>query len=158
MIVAIYGVLKSGAGYVPLDPENPAERNQFICKDVSAKLVITFSEYASVFQCTGKEVILIDQINFAGHWPNVEHYDLTPDNLAYAIYTSGSTGMPKGCLVSHKSVASLVKSRVEVEGYQPHWRTLLFPNYVFDVSAGDIFTVLSTGKSVTLPKVLCYLL
>jgi non-ribosomal peptide synthetase component F len=146
MIVAIYGVLKAGAGYVPLDPDNPVERNQFICKDVNAKIIITSGEYASVFQSVGKSIVMIDQIIFSGYWPNIDHHDLTPDNLAYVIYTSGSTGIPKGVLVSHKSVASMLKSRVKAEGYQPHWRSLLFSNYVFDASVGDIFTVLSTGE------------
>lgn len=150
MIVAIFGVLKAGGGYVPLDPENPPERNRFICQDVGAIVAITVTEYASVFDAV--PTLLIDTVNFCGQWTNCPDPKLTPEHLAYAIYTSGSTGMPKGVLIDHKSAASLVESRIKVEGYKSDWRTLLFPNYVFDVSAGDIFTALSAGKNVFLER------
>jgi non-ribosomal peptide synthetase component F len=70
----------------------------------------------------------------------------TSANLAYAIYTSGSTGAPKGVLINHYCISTFITGRKRAEGYQPSWRTLLFANYVFDVSVSDIFVALSVGE------------
>lgn len=150
MIVAMFAVLKAGGAYVPLDPENPPERNQFICEDTAAIVTVTVTEYASVFNAVGVPTLLIDTVDFSGKWTNFPDSNLIPGHLAYVIYTSGSTGVPKGVLITHSSAVSLVESRTKVEGYRSNWRTLLFPNYVFDVSTGDIFTALSAGEQLLL--------
>ncbi|KAJ7793903.1 tyrocidine synthetase 1 [Mycena olivaceomarginata] len=74
----------------------------------------------------------------------------TSANLAYAIYTSGSTGAPKGVLINHYCISTFITGRKRAEGYQPSWRTLLFANYVFDVSVSDIFVALSVGAVLCL--------
>ncbi|KAF7362203.1 Tyrocidine synthetase 1 [Mycena venus] len=74
----------------------------------------------------------------------------TSSNLAYAIYTSGSTGAPKGVLINHSCICTFITGRIRAEGYQPSWRTLLFANYVFDVSVSDIFVALSVGAVLCL--------
>ncbi|KAJ7446903.1 tyrocidine synthetase 1 [Mycena galericulata] len=180
MILAIYGILKAGGAFVPLDPENPPERNRFICEDVGAVVAITFSKHAHIFD-EQLPLILVDNITRKSLNVRGSHEELqvsrtlllfagtgtsdvrtpiartksgspiraadpvTSSNLAYAIYTSGSTGAPKGVLINHYSIATFVTGRILAEGYLPSWRTLLFANYVFDVSVSDIFTALSAG-------------
>ncbi|KAJ7769954.1 hypothetical protein B0H16DRAFT_1776921 [Mycena metata] len=181
MILAIYGILKAGGAFVPLDPENPPERNRFICQDVGAVVGITFSKHAHIFD-DELPLILLDNLTRKSLNVRGSHEEmrvsrslllfegksspegrkslpitrkssaaaiapatLTSEHLAYAIYTSGSTGAPKGVLIQHKSIATFVTGRIMAEGYLPSWRTLLFANYVFDVSVSDIFTVLSVG-------------
>ncbi|KAJ7631853.1 hypothetical protein DFH06DRAFT_694313 [Mycena polygramma] len=183
MIVSLYGILKAGGAFVPLDPENPVERNRFICQDVEAVVAVTVPEHAHIFD-EHLPLILLDKltrtsVNVRGDHEEVQVSrtlllseskgttggrkalpitngrtpsptgaappTLTSNHLAYAIYTSGSTGAPKGVLINHYSISTFVTGRILAEGYLPSWRTLLFANYVFDVSVSDIFTVLSVG-------------
>ncbi|CAG8355140.1 unnamed protein product [Penicillium salamii] len=149
-IVAILGVMKAGAAYVPLSPDNPVDRNSFIIGDVKARLILTESEYVEVFSSVpGLEIARIDD-------PEVDQFPATPasvsvapHNTAYIIYTSGSTGMPKGVQVPHRAAAAAVISMAIAESrYSGEWKTVQFANYVFDASVQDIFNTLSTGGTL----------
>ncbi|OQE16304.1 hypothetical protein PENFLA_c028G04421 [Penicillium flavigenum] len=151
MITIILAILKAGGGFVPLDPDNPPERNNFIVKDVSATIVLTEESLREIFDEADSGVKVVDIYNtnvldYADS--NLDTADLEPHHLAYAIYTSGSTGLPKGVLVPHKSIAAGIESISTAESWQPEWRVLQFSNYVFDVSVGDIFCTLSAGATL----------
>ncbi|TDL26481.1 nonribosomal peptide synthase [Rickenella mellea] len=148
MIVSILAVLKAGGAYAPMDPENPPERNSFIVRDVEAKLVLTSREHAEIFTSIGVDILLVEELDFSGSWPNVAVSDLTPDHLAYIIYTSGSTGLPKGVLIQHGANYISMQSLIEREGCNSTWRTLMFSNYVFDASILDMFTTLGSGATL----------
>ena len=147
-IISILAVLKTGSAYVPMDPENPAERNLFILDQVQAKIVITHSSYTDFAALHSSRSIFIDQL------PDLDSYSTTDthighvNNLAYCIYTSGSTGAPKGVNIQHRTILVAVEGMIIDEGMQPDWRFLSFANYVFDVSVHDIFCVLSTGATL----------
>ncbi|KAF1821211.1 putative nonribosomal peptide synthase [Dissoconium aciculare CBS 342.82] len=150
-IVCILAVLKAGGAFVPLDPDNPIERNNFIVRDVSATIVLTDENYAPLFEQSANTVKIIDVLeldcsSYASE--NLRITGLTPENLAYAIYTSGSTGVPKGVLIPHKSISSGIDSIVAVEGFESSWRVLQFSNYVFDVAIGDIFCTFRVGATL----------
>ncbi|EME85211.1 uncharacterized protein MYCFIDRAFT_135309 [Pseudocercospora fijiensis CIRAD86] len=148
-MVAILGVMKAGAAYVPLNPENPVERNLFIVKDVQAKTLIVHERYLDFCSENGLPAVLIDQMSFDTENVEAPQISVTPDHLAYIIYTSGSSGMPKGVKVPHRSAAAAVTSMEEAEGRgSGEWRTLQFANYVFDASVQDIFNTLSTGGTL----------
>jgi non-ribosomal peptide synthetase component F len=87
-------VLKAGGAFTALDPENPPERNSFIVADVEANLVLTDRDHAEIFTNLGVDVILIDELDLSGMWPNVPS-TITPDALAYVIYTSGKLISPR---------------------------------------------------------------
>ncbi|KAB5562970.1 hypothetical protein GE09DRAFT_1172120 [Coniochaeta sp. 2T2.1] len=149
-MVSLLGVMKAGASYVPLNPDNPVQRNSFIVSDTSAKFIIIHKEYADfVASLPNLEALIIDKVELSTvptHPPTVA---VTPDHLAYIIYTSGSTGQPKGVKVPHRSAASAVTSMAAVEGrHEGTWRTLQFANYVFDASVQDFFNTLSTGGTL----------
>ncbi|PYH91183.1 tyrocidine synthetase 1, partial [Aspergillus ellipticus CBS 707.79] len=145
-------ILKAGGAFVPLDPDNPPERNNFIVKDVQAKIVLTDENLRGIFDGeSNEEVEVVDVYNIDVSdyaITNFRPHDLEPNNLAYAIYTSGSTGLPKGVLISHRSIAAGIESIIHAEQWQPEWRVLQFSNYVFDVSVGDIFCTLGTGATL----------
>ena len=96
LMISLLAVMKTGAAYVPIDPNYPEQRIAYIKEDSNCKLVI--------------DDTLLDQ--FKKKEDNVStlpKVDLSPNNLAYVIYTSGSTGSPKGVMIEHKSVVRLVK-------------------------------------------------
>ena len=148
-IIAIFGIMKAGAAFTPLDPANPYERNSFIIKDVEAKAVITDRANLERCQQFGIEPIVIEDQSlpqtrtYSPHVP-----EMSPDRIVYTIYTSGSTGIPKGVLVQHSAVVASTEGMIEATNVDSSWRSLWVLNYVFDASYYDIFTVFSAGGTL----------
>lgn len=150
-LVAIFGIMKAGAAFTPLDPGNPHDRNAFIVKDVEAKLIITDPKNSDTCSTFGVEAVVaqtLDLSSFTGEAPQVSQ--ATPDSIIYVIYTSGSTGMPKGVLVQHSAVVAATEGMIEATGTDSSWVSLWVLNYVFDASYYDVFTVLSAGGTLCL--------
>ena len=149
MIVAIYGILKSGGAYLPMDPNYPTDRIAYMLEDSSAKAILTYK--ASV----ETEIPVIDLGNkdaFNGSSENIEHEN-TPNDLAYCIYTSGTTGEAKGVLIENKNLTAYVCQFVEYFGIN-HESVILQQAYVgFDTSVEELYPVLvSGGKMVVVDK------
>ncbi|EAQ91556.1 hypothetical protein CHGG_03491 [Chaetomium globosum CBS 148.51] len=166
-VVAILGVLKAGAAYTPLSPENPSERNSLIINESQAKVLVIHQQHAdfahhhhpSPTSPTPLHTIVLNtttaQTWLASQPPTNPHIFTTPTLLAYLLYTSGSTGQPKGIQVPHASAAAAVGSMIIAEGRHPPlspstlpWRTLQFASLVFDASVQDLFNTLSTGGTL----------
>ncbi|KAL5358058.1 hypothetical protein BJX96DRAFT_173097 [Aspergillus floccosus] len=149
-IVAILGVMKAGAAYVPLSPDNPVDRNAFIVSDVGARFALAHEEYLDLIRGDSDlKVIRIDDPEIDALPDTMPDVQIATDGIAYIIYTSGSTGMPKGVKVPHQAAAAAVTSMAVAEGrYSGEWRTVQFANYVFDASVQDIFNTLSTGGTL----------
>ena len=113
LMVAILGILKAGGAYVPLDPAYPAERIKYMLEDTGANIVLSSQENRLLLNCGDEvEVIALDTTA----WTSLQRQPVTnlqvsidPHALAYVIYTSGSTGNPKGAMIEHGNVVSLVK-------------------------------------------------
>ncbi|KAL2201513.1 hypothetical protein P885DRAFT_27215 [Corynascus similis CBS 632.67] len=157
-LVAVFGVLKAGAAFTPLDPKNPRDRNEFITRDVDATLTIADGPNTSVFGSLtaegGLEVVNIEEINLddGGDADGVGDEKLpepSPSDLAYVIYTSGSTGLPKGVQVHHGAVGASTEGMIEACCVHDGWHVLWFLNYVFDASYFDVFTVLGSGGTIS---------
>jgi amino acid adenylation domain-containing protein len=103
MLVAILGVLTAGAGYLPVDPDYPRERRDFMLADSGIKLVVTDQ---SVGLAADVPALWIDDPSVREAPRTPPEVELSPENLAYVIYTSGSTGRPKGAEVTHGSLTS----------------------------------------------------
>ncbi|MFP3987345.1 amino acid adenylation domain-containing protein [Streptomyces sp. E11-3] len=112
-VVAILAVLKSGAGYLPIDAEHPAERIAAICAEAAPDLVLATAATATALPGTAP-ALLVDTATLpddAGDLGDDERTDaLLPSHLAYVIYTSGSTGRPKGVAVEHRNLANMFHS------------------------------------------------
>ena len=112
LLVAILGILKVGAAYVPIDPEYPQERIDYILADTSAKIIVTNNKTKQLLKYKeGTDFVVIDDLNTSSNEGDLATYkiSITSQSLAYIIYTSGSTGKPKGAMVEHGNVVSLVK-------------------------------------------------
>lgn len=144
-LIAIMGILKAGAAYVPLDPHNPHDRNSFIIGDVGARRIVTDSINRDTCAAFGLPMITAeDPIEHLPRGP-ISVPGLGPDSIAYAIYTSGSTGMPKGVLVPHSAVDASARGMIEATNVTRDWTALWALNYIFDASYYDVFTLFSCG-------------
>ena len=146
LVVALYAVLKTGAAYLPLDPEFPIQRLRFILDDARAGLVITRPEMARRLDLTPEVVVAPDATERAGDCARA-----SSDDMAYLIYTSGSTGQPKGVKVSHRSVVNFFAAMGEKIPMSPGARLLAVTSVSFDISVLEIFWTLSLGATVVLP-------
>ncbi|MEO6089073.1 MAG: amino acid adenylation domain-containing protein [Umezawaea sp.] len=151
LVVATQAVMKSGAAYVPLDPEYPADRLAHMVRDSASLLVITLSSLAERLP-TGAGTVLLDTHADAvadrpDHRPN---RTVEPDDLAYVIYTSGSTGRPKGAMIPHRGVVNLADEEVRAFGTTPDDRVLQFASASFDASVLEIQLGLHAGAPVVL--------
>ncbi len=156
MVVAILGVLKAGAAYLPLDPEYPQERLAFMVEDARPVLVLTMTkmflpETSSAVRVSLDDSDMRESIEHcAVHNPaNSERTErLTPANAAYVIYTSGSTGVPKGVIVTHQNVIRLFDATQQWFHFGPDDVWSMFHSYAFDFSVWEMWGALLHGGRV----------
>lgn len=143
MIVAILGVLKSGAAYVPINPSLPLERKTHIQEDTNIKLLVTETSFMFDLDYFDGDVFAIDvEYDTLENTKPIEDRVSSKD-LAYVIYTSGSTGIPKGVMVEHKSFLSSILLRND---YYLNLKSMLaITPFSFDASVGILWNSLTTG-------------
>ena len=153
MMVSIFGVWKSGAAYVPVDPTYPKDRINYILDDTQATVIITNQCHSSkVFelQREGLQVLSIEQLPLAELSRTNPNPISTCTDLAYVIYTSGTTGNPKGVMVEHEGVVNLQASLADIfslNGKQDE-AFLSFSNYVFDHFVEQMTDALLNGQKL----------
>ncbi len=147
MLVAVLGVLRAGAAYVPLDPAHPAERLRRIAGD--ARLTAIVCTAAARPTLPPVDVPVHDDADWEGHAPAPDRSPAGED-LAYVIHTSGSTGRPKGVMITHANLAWSTAARAAWYG-EPVRRFLLLSSFAFDSSVAGIFWTLSQGGTLWLP-------
>ncbi|OZC86392.1 hypothetical protein CH254_17750 [Rhodococcus sp. 06-412-2C] len=151
LFVGMYAIVTAGGAYVPVDPSQPRERNDYIAE--TANPVLVLSSTRDHLELDGFETIDVDALDVSAHSaePLVDadrRGPLRPHNLAYAIFTSGSTGRPKGVGVSHESIVNRLS-------WMQHEYPLTASDVVlqktpatFDVSVWEFFWALQNGASV----------
>ena len=143
LVVGVLGVLKAGAGYVPLDPEFPADRLAFMVEDAGAAVVLTQHSFSG--SAPGRTRVLVDDAALVA---DGELADVDGSAPAYVIYTSGSTGKPKGVIVSHRSVVNLLRSMAGEPGIASDDTWLAVTTLSFDISVLELFGPLVAGATV----------
>ncbi|QFQ99404.1 amino acid adenylation domain-containing protein [Streptomyces phaeolivaceus] len=158
MVVALLAVLRAGAAYLPLDPDQPAERIDFLVRDASARVVITRSAFSGRVAGAGEadRLLVLDAPGEAAALAalpaEAPKIDAHPDDLAYAIYTSGSTGTPKGVQVTHANVVRLFTATDRDFRFGPDDVWALFHSYAFDFSVWEMWgALLYGGRLVVVP-------
>ena len=142
-IEAILGVLFAGAGYLPIDPEGPEERNTTILNDAKPDVLITTTQYNQHAKQPISHVLELDTMTLSAADYSLVHID--KDMLAYVMYTSGSTGIPNGVMIPHGALASFVTGATERYDITPEDRVLQFAPLHFDASVEELFLTLCVG-------------
>ncbi|MEM9494725.1 MAG: amino acid adenylation domain-containing protein [Pseudomonadota bacterium] len=149
VIAAALGVWKAGAVYLPLDPEFPADRLQYMLEDSGAAFIITDQPGHALCNRDGVTAISLKDV-FADPAPVAAFPTAAraQDDVAYILYTSGSTGNPKGVANSHKALLNFLKSMAVTPGLAPSDRLLALTTPSFDISILEMFLPISIGASV----------
>lgn len=158
MLIAILAVLKAGAAYVPLDPNCPDKRMNFILEDTKTKWLLTNKNYLdNLFNLSNLAVKII---SIDSGCTNIEIdkclesnpvVRLSSVNLAYVIYTSGTTGKPKGVLQPHYNVVNLFESTNHQFNFTAKDVWVLFHSYAFDFAVWEMFGALINGGKLIIP-------
>ena len=157
LVVALTAVLTSGGGYLPIDVTNPTDRIRAVLADADPLCVLTTAPVADAHNFGPRRVVLLDDPKtvaaVAALSPEpVSDGDrrapLRPDDSAYLIYTSGSTGMPKGVLVSHRSVVHLLANTFDFFGFDESDVWTMFHSPAFDFSVWEVWGALLSGGSL----------
>ncbi|WP_082468971.1 non-ribosomal peptide synthetase [Sciscionella sediminilitoris] len=151
LMVAIYAVHQAGSAYVPLDPELPADRLEFLIADSAPVCVVTTRALVSLVP-DGVTTVLADEAELAGIPDGPLDREPHPDHAAYVLYTSGSTGRPKGVVVSHAAVVNRLAWMQDTYELTAADRVLQKTPISFDVSVWELFWPLLAGSSLTVAE------
>ncbi|MET3373126.1 amino acid adenylation domain-containing protein [Variovorax boronicumulans] len=150
MVVALLGVLKAGAAYVPLDPDYPPERLDFMAADSGVRLLLTQARVRERLGASMQALpaLLLDGGVLDSGPEDVPDVAVHPGHLAYVIYTSGSTGQPKGVAVAHGPLSMHIQTIGRAYGMTPEDRELQFASINFDGAHERIWTPLAFGATL----------
>lgn len=155
-IVAILGVLKAGAAYLPLDPDYPPQRLSFMATDAKISVLLTQRSLLPHFPTDVRQTIR-DCVCLDEDWPAISLESTetpgnraTGNNLAYVIFTSGSTGTPKGVQIERRGLCNMAAAQLQVFGLQPVDRVLHFSSLSFDASVFEIFMAFRAGATLVI--------
>lgn len=159
-IVAMMAIMKTGAAFVPLDPEHPTDCLESMVRRVKAPLIVASPANEEMVSKLGKGLevpyVIVGPQNVPAMGKEMAHTFLSwkrsPSDLAYCLFTSGSTGIPKGVLVQHGALCSRLAMQGTKFGFGNDSRTLQFASYSFDACITEIFTTLAKGGCVCVPS------
>lgn len=148
-IISLLAIMKAGGVYLPIDPQYPNERLEFIIDEADPEIIISHPDLMSRLP-QGKHMVTL-----SGHKEEIDRYAKTrlpqsvkPSNLAYIIYTSGSTGKPKGVQIEHRGLVNLVSAQIPLFELDANSRVLQMISMSFDASVGEIFRTLCAGATL----------
>lgn len=146
-VIAVLGIIKTGAAYVPIDPTYPTKRVDYILSDTAAQIIITNSALGNLLN--EKNTIDIFHLDNKEDLP-VQRPEIIPqpDSVAYTIYTSGSTGNPKGVMITHQSIQHLVTWHNQYFHVDHTSRLTLVAGLAFDISVWEIWSALTAGATL----------
>lgn len=151
MVVALLGILKAGATYIPLDPEYPEERIEYMLTDAHAKMLILSKVYSGKFGLEATESTIEkiwSELGFQSK--NPPPVNLQGTDLAYVLYTSGSTGKPKGVKIMHDNLLNFLTSMQSAPGISSDDRLLAITTISFDIAGLELYLPLIAGAELVI--------
>lgn len=148
MIIAMLAVLKAGGGYVPIDPQYPAERIQFTLHDSGAKALLVEPKFADLAQ--HDNLIILEPQTYADQPAEAVQAQSQPRDPAYVIYTSGTTGKPKGVMLEHRNVVRLLFNDAFQFDFDEHDVWTMFHGACFDFSVWEMYGALLRGGKLVI--------
>ena len=153
LVATVLAVLKSGAGYVPLDPAFPARRLAYMVADAELAVLVTQTALSARFEIDAGKRLLLDAdagaIDSASAEPlPVDEARAMPEDAAYVIYTSGSTGQPKGVAIPHRAVVNFLVGMRERPGLAADDRLVAVTTLSFDIAVLELLGPLTVGAEV----------
>lgn len=148
--IGFLGILGSGLGYVPVDPDYPPQRQTFLLDDCGARLLLTDGQLLP----DEKPLAKVGDLTIATRQPvRAETAHAVPAGTAYVIYTSGSTGAPKGCVIGNDQVLALLDACAKLFQFSPADTWTVFHSFSFDFSVWELWGALLNGSTaVLIPK------
>lgn len=152
MIISLLGILKAGGCYLPINPDYPEDRTNYILENSQTKYLLTTNNYINSITLNGEKFDVNDKSIYQGDSSNLDNIN-EPEDLAYIIYTSGSTGKPKGVMIQHKNVIRLLKNDKNLYDFNENDVWTMFHSFCFDFSVWEIYgAILFGGKCVIVNK------
>lgn len=150
MLAGLFGALKAGKTYIPLDPHYPEQRLSYMLEDSQASVIVTHNAQLEMARALAGETLQIINIDELGSElcdtnPGIE---ISPDTVAYILYTSGSTGQPKGVMQNHRNMLHFMRTYTNNLHIGALDKLSLLSSYSFDAAIMDIFGALLNGASL----------
>ncbi|MDB9304386.1 amino acid adenylation domain-containing protein [Nodularia spumigena CS-591/12] len=151
-VVAALAIFTSGAAYVPIDPQLPAQRRLQLLQETQAQIILTQSWLDKTLEWADHPTrICVDTLDTANQ-ATIPTPQQQPTDLAYVIYTSGSTGTPKGVMIDHQGAVNTILDINQRFGVTEKDRILALSSLSFDLSVYDIFGILAAGGTIVIPE------
>ncbi|PYF76880.1 non-ribosomal peptide synthetase [Pedobacter nutrimenti] len=150
LVICLMGILKAGAAYLPLDPEYPQHRIEFMLEDSGAKLLLTSANHKTKFNSKVHEHDIEQVLTTSAAKGNVGIPAVTGSDLAYILYTSGSTGKPKGVKITHHNLSNFLLSMQAAPGITDQDRLLAITTISFDIAGLELYLPLISGAQIVL--------
>jgi len=150
MVIGLLAIMKAGGVYIPLDPQFPLNRINYMLEDSKAVILLTSKKYQNHYQSNAKELLMEDLWQAMPNYPStIPEVEVNGDDLAYILYTSGSTGMPKGVQIAHHNLVNFLISMQREPGFTANDRLLAVTTISFDIAGLELFLpLLSGGENV----------
>ena len=148
LVVGLYGIIKAGAAYVPLDPGYPKDRLAFMVQDGALNVVVSQKKTAQELDLGVKNLVLVEDLPAEAPPLQPSADDAQAEDPCYVIYTSGSTGKPKGVLVPHRSVVNIIESCRRTPGMTDKDVVLAVTTLSFDIAVSELLLPFTAGATV----------
>ncbi|NRY15324.1 non-ribosomal peptide synthetase [Clostridium beijerinckii] len=152
MIIAMFGVLKAGASYVPLDPSYPEARIKYMAQDPNCSLIISNITNDKAIFNNDIEIINIEKISNETISTYINDTEIKTDDMAYIMYTSGSTGNPKGVIISHGNLCNVIEGGQKSIAIKAGEKVLLKTSICFALGIYEIFWPIFYGGTIVISK------
>lgn len=150
LLIALIGVLKAGAAYVPIDPAYPPARVEFILEDSAAVAVVTTDRLAAALGAAIERVLIDRTAGEEGSESGAAVSAATAEDIAYVLYTSGSTGQPKGALITHRGIVNYLNWCKDAYALESGRGAPVHSSISFDLTLTGLFAPLIAGREVHL--------